>query len=34
MKFFKVVGSIAIIWILVEVIVGILVGVGALLLLR
>jgi hypothetical protein len=34
MKLFKVIGSIAIIWILVEVIVGILVGVGALLLLR
>ena len=34
MKLFKVVGSIAIIWILIEVIVGILVGVGALLLLK
>ena len=34
MKLFKVIGSIAIIWILIEVIVGILVGVGALLLLK
>jgi hypothetical protein len=34
MKLFKVVGSIALVWILIEVILGILVGVGALILLR
>jgi len=34
MQLFKVVGSIALVWILIEVILGILVGVGALILLR
>jgi len=34
MQLFKVVGNIALVWILIEVILGILVGVGALILLR